>query len=351
MKTTDESPYDTSGILAVMRRACDYQLGELEAGRCFAKSDINYEWVLGVFYTGLPAMAKATGEQRYLDAAQHYAESRNWQLDKPETRHADWQCIGQVYLELYLNSAAPRAEMIAAIQKNIDLQMHTPRPGREDWWWCDALFMAPPVLTRLFATTGDRRYIDFLEQMYWDAAEFLYNPAERLFFRDKNYFDAQTASGRGVYWSRGNGWVLAGLARLMDYLPKGDPARQRFEQLFRAMAFRLAELQQADGFWRTSLLDADEFPQPESSGTALVTYALAWSVNEGLLERATFMESALRGWDALAGCVNSDGRLGCVQVVAAAPGAVTPEDTREYAVGALLLAGSELIKLTRATDS
>ncbi len=331
-----------------MRLAADYQLRIQAAGQGTEQADINYEWIRGAFYTGIPALYEAAGDPKYLQAAIDYSAGRNWQLDIPDTRHADWQCIGQLYLELYLKEADPARRdpaMIDAIRQNVDAQMAAPLPGRIDWWWCDALYMAPPVLVRLYAATGDARYLDYLDTMFWDAWEHLYDPAERLYFRDHNYFTTRTKQGHKVFWSRGNGWVLAGLARLLPYLPADHPTRPRYEQLFQDMADRIAGLQHDDGLWRTSLLDPEEFPAPETSGTAFFTFALAWGINAGLLERDRYEPVVIKGWQGLARCVTPEGKLGHVQTVAAAPGPTNPEDTREYATGALLLAGAELLKL------
>jgi len=334
-----------ASIKQLMRTTCDYQLDLQAKNAATNKSDINYEWVRGAFYTGVMVMTEATGDSKYMNAALKYGEEMNWNLAIPETRHADWQCVGQMFLEMYMLRRDPR--MLAGIKENIDRQMADSKPGRVDWWWCDSLYMAPPVLTRLAATTGDHRYIDFLNTMFWDAYEFLFEEEEQLYFRDENYFNSLTANGQKVFWSRGNGWVLAGLARLLDYLPHDEPSRPRYISLFQQMANRIAGLQQADGLWRTSLLDPEEFETGETSGTAFFTYAMAWGINSGLLVREQYEPIVKKGWVALAKAVTPEGKLGYVQGVAAAPGEVNPQDTREYAVGALLLAGSELLKLTK----
>ena len=211
--------FSKDAITAVIKRAADHNLRLQADNKQTSKADINYEWVRGAFYTGVMGLYYATGDEKYLKAALDYSESRNWQLDKPETRHADWQCIGQTYAELFLiqknREGKGDPHRIGGIRKNIDAMIATPQPGRVDWWWCDALYMAPPVLGRLYRATGDQKYLDYLHTMYWDTYEFLYDKDEHLWFRDRNYFDKQTTSGKKVFWSRGNGWVHAGLARLI----------------------------------------------------------------------------------------------------------------------------------------
>jgi len=181
--------------------------------------------------------------------------------------------------------------------------------------------------------------------MYWDATDFLYRPKYQLFFRDKNYFNARTANGQPVFWSRGNGWVHAGLARILQDLPADHPSRPKYVELFKDMSDKLIALQQPDGLWRPSLLDPAEFPEPETSGTAFFTFGLAWGINNHLLDRAEYLPHVLRGYAGLVAMVDADGKLTHVQRVAGAPGKVSPGDTHEYAVGAFLQASAELLKL------
>lgn len=330
-----------------MRRACDYQLDLQKSGAMTSTDDINYEWIRGAFYTGELAAWRATGDSKYLDAALEWGNSKNYAPNPPDTRHADWQCCGQAYLELYLLKKEPR--MLEGIKANVDAQMAAPKPGRIEWWWCDALYMEPPVLTRLYAATGDRRYLKFLNEMYWDTTALLYSREERLFYRDTNFFEARSRNGKKVFWSRGNGWVLAGIARVLQYLPADDPGRPRFETLLREMSTRLVEIQPADGLWRPSLLDPEEIPTGETSGTAFFCFGICWGINNGLLDHATFAPAVVRAWNALTSKVTPEGRLGYVQgylqSVAGAPDVVRPDETREYAVGAFLLAGEEVLKL------
>jgi rhamnogalacturonyl hydrolase YesR len=150
-----------------------------------------------------------------------------------------------------------------------------------------------------------------------------------------------------VFWSRGNGWVIAGLARLLQDMPADYPERPRFVALFKEMADTVRVVQSPDGYWRSSLLDPESRPNPETSGTGFFTFALAWGINEGLLDRATYEPHVTRGWEALVRAVHPDGMLGWVQQIGAEPGSATFESTEVYGVGALLLAGSEMLRLAK----
>jgi rhamnogalacturonyl hydrolase YesR len=332
-----------SDVLKIMRRAAGYQL-DLQA----ASEKKTNGWVRSAFYTGVMALYRASHDEKYLQAAEQWAANFHYQAstETRNERHADDLACGQVYLELFELKKDP--EQLKGIQQRVEKLMSTPKPGREDWWWCDALFMAPPMLARLAAVTDDTRYLTYLDEMYWDAHNFLYDPQAHLFFRDKSWFEKETKNGKHVFWSRGNGWVIAGIARVLDYLPSNHPTREKYVALLQDMAAKLKTLQGEDGLWRPSLLDPEDIPTGETSGTAFDTYAMAWGINHGVLDRDEYLPTVLKGWRALCGKVTSEGKLGFVQGVAGGPGAVKPEFTHEYAVGAFLLAGAEILKLATA---
>jgi rhamnogalacturonyl hydrolase YesR len=213
------------------------------------------------------------------------------------------------------------------------------------WSWCDALFMAPPVWAALSAATGDPKYLDYMDQEWWSTAGHLYDKEEQLYFRDSNFFDKRESNGKKVFWGRGNGWVLAGLARVLEVMPKDYPTRAKYEKLFQGMAAKIASLQQGDGLWRASLLDPDRYPVKETSASGFYCYGLAWGINQGLLDRKTYLPKVIHAWDALTACVHPDGKLGNVQPIGADPQKVTDDMTEVYGVGAFLLAGTEMLKL------
>jgi rhamnogalacturonyl hydrolase YesR len=302
----------------------------------------NNLWARAAFYTGIMSAYRATGDKQYLEQATRWANERQWKLgDRP--RHADDQSPAQTYLELYMLKKDP--EKIAATQAVIDAMIADPKPGREDWWWCDALFMAPPVLVRLYAITKDEKYLRFLNTMWWDTTAFLYDPAENLYYRDKNYIGKPNANGKKVFWARGNGWVMAGTVRVLQYLPKNDPSRQRYVELLQQMAEAVARAQRPEGLWRPSLLDPMEAPVSETSSTGFFCYAIAWGINNGLLDRKTYLPVVQKAWSGLNSAVHPEGKLGWVQPIGAAPASVTFDMNQEYGSGAFLLAGSEIYKM------
>lgn len=325
-------------ITNVMKKVCDWQLQNPVTLNERNEND----WARAAFYTGVMATYRTTQEKKYLDAAIAWSESCDWKLAN-RLRHADDHSRGQSFLEIY--EIMKESKMIADVQSTFDSLIADPKPGREDWWWCDALFMAPPVLARLAAATGDKRYREFLNAMFWDTHDFLYDKEEHLFFRDKSYFDKKTPNGSKTFWARGNGWVMAGTARVLQYLPSDDPFRDRYVVLLKEMAAAIKKIQGEDGLWRPSLLDDKEVPHPESSGSSFFCYALAWGINNGLLSKDEYLPVVKKAWQGLNALVTAEGKLQWVQPIGAAPDKVTMDNFQEYGSGAFLLAGSEIYKL------
>lgn len=342
---TNSSDTTPRAVLDVMQRMADWQLANPSA---FKPTD----WTQGAGDAGFMALAGISGDAKYRDAMLAMAESNHWQLG-PRKYHADDQCVGQTYAELYFLYRDPK--MITPMREKFDwilahpsaatnLDIRTPH-ATDLWSWCDSLFMAPPAWARLYAATGDEKYLDYALTNFWRTTDYLYNTNEHLYFRDSTYFDKREANGQKVFWGRGNGWVMGGIVRILQSLPMNHPDRLRFEQLFKDMAEKILTLQQPDGLWRASLLDPQSYPAKETSGSGFFTYALAWGVNQGLLDKQKFEPAVRKAWTALVGCVDPDGKLIHVQPVGADPKKFNPESTEIYGVGAFLLAGSEMYRM------
>jgi unsaturated rhamnogalacturonyl hydrolase len=216
----------------------------------------------------------------------------------------------------------------------------TPVAGQTLWNWEDALFMAPPAIALVGAATGDAKYFTYLDTTYWEAAAQLFDSTTGLFWRNP------PSASQTSFWSRGNGWVIAGTARILDHLPASDPKRGAYITQLQTMAAAIAPLQnQTDGLWRSNLLDASQYPNPETSGSGFFVYAMAWGVSRNLLDATKYLPVVRKGWDGLVSAVNAQGAVGWVQGVGTAPGPATQTGTAPYAAGAFLLAGSEVAKV------
>lgn len=323
-------------VKAAMRRVANWQLARVQ-------NEFSQDWTFATLYLGMVTASETLHDPRYAEIVRGVAQHYDWHLG-PRKQHADDQAIGQSYLWFYSREHNPVE--IAPMRAQFDEVMRLPDdPQKPVWWWCDALFMAPPVWTQLSAATGDRDYLNYMERQWQITSKLLWDPHEHLFFRDKSYFDKREKNGRKVFWSRGNGWVMGGLARMLTYLPKSDPHRRFYVTKFRQMAATVRAIQGEDGLWRPGLLDAADYPYPEVSGSSFFVYALAWGVNSGLLDRATYQPVVEKGWRGLVKHIYQDGRLGDIQPIGAAPGEYKPSSSYVFGTGAFLLAGSEVVKL------
>jgi rhamnogalacturonyl hydrolase YesR len=347
-------------VLKTAARVADWQLGRMDGAHITShmagEARDPRSWQQGAFWVGMMKLADVSKDPRFTKAILDMGKSNQW-TPGPRVTHADDHVIAQPYLWAATHGAGP--ESIAKIRATFDEILREPpvvhlsfyfnkNYGEAQcltrWCWCDAIFMSPPAWLDLAGQTGDRKYRDYAMTEFWAATDFLYDPAEKLYFRDSRFFERRDDKGRKLFWSRGNGWVFAGIANMLDELPANDPDRARLENLFRDMAVKIAAIQKPDGYWAPSLLGAENSP-PETSGTGFYVYGLAWGVERGLLDAATYRPAIDRGWTALTRAVAKDGRLGWVQQVSDRPETVNEADTQYYGVGAFLLAASAVAEL------
>jgi rhamnogalacturonyl hydrolase YesR len=201
--------------------------------------------------------------------------------------------------------------------------------------------------------TKDNKYFQHLDKLWWQTSGLLYDEKEHLFYRDLKFtkqddgFQIKERNGKKIFWGRGNGWVMGALCRVLDYLPEDFPSRSRYESMFKEMCKKLLILQGDDGLWRSSLLDPTSYPMGETSSSTFYCYAFAWGINHNLLNSQKFKPALEKSWRALCDCVDrKSGKLGFVQLPAESPrSAVYKRSNVEYATGAFLLAGSEIVQL------
>jgi unsaturated rhamnogalacturonyl hydrolase len=327
-------------LAKAIKLVADWQLNRLPR-------QAQYDWTWAALYTGFLAIPDKIAGDKYQRALMNVSERLDWQPG-PRVLHADDQAIGQTYLELY--TIHQDHKMIEPLMARLDAEMAAPDPTDPQhplWWWCDALFMAPPVYAEMYTATGDTRYLDFMNREWDITTNLLYDRSKHLYFRDASFLDKHEKNGQPLFWSRGNGWVMAGTVRVLQELPANSPLRPKFVALLKEMAAEMLSIQGADGLWRPGLLDPDAYPLPEISGSAFITYALAYGVNEGILDRAAYWPAVEKAWAGLLTHVYADGRLGSIQPVGAAPGAYTETSSYVYGVGAYLLAGSEIYRTAK----
>jgi unsaturated rhamnogalacturonyl hydrolase len=347
---------EAARIIETMKRAADWQL------KTPNRTDLR-DWVIAPLYDGLIDLSETTGDPRYLAAVLSMGTQSGW-MPGVYPYFADDHAVGHAWLDIYLMEPTKK-ERLAPFRQRFDDILAKPVTERlvygkqpktvgardtDRWTWCDALYMAPPTLSRLAKATGDTRYLDFLDAEYKAAYDTLFDPAENLFYRDARFVTRGTTNGKKVFWSRGNGWVFAGLPMLMETLPANRPSLKFYQELFQKMAPAVVAAQQSDGLWYPSMLDPKEIPTGETSGSAFFVYGLAWGVNHGLLERAKYWPVVVRGWNAIVTRINPAGRVGYVQRIGDAPASLNADSTQLYGTGGVLMAGSEILRGLGASE-
>ncbi|MDH6533631.1 glycoside hydrolase family 88 protein [Parabacteroides sp. 52] len=351
-KQQQKTQFTQQEILDISRKVADWQIQTFPENK-YAKSEPK-GWITGALYMGLFDWAELSGDPQYFDWLKKVCNRLHWQV-ADRMYHADDICVSQTYIDMFHKFGEEK--MIIPTLARINWVIENPSQGSlnidyskastyERWSWCDALYMAPGVYSRLYSMTGDKKYMEFADKEFKATYFHLFDKDENLFYRDSRYFGQQEANGKKVFWGRGNGWVIGGLTEMLKTLPAMDTTyRPFYENLFIQLASRLAELQNADGFWHASLLDPASYPSPETSATGFIVYGLAYGINQGYLPADKYLPVVVKGWEALVSAVEEDGKLGWVQPVGADPRKVTREMTELYGVGAFLMAACEVYQL------
>ena len=313
-------------------------------------------WTRAVYYEGLMALFNIDKKKIYYDYAVDWANKHNWNLrDGIKTRNADNQACGQTYIDLY--RIDKKEERIKNIKASIDSMMASDKI--DDWTWIDAIQMGMPVFARLGVVYNDTNYFHRMHEMY-DYTKYkqggngLYNVSDGLWWRDKDFTPPyKEPNGKNCYWSRGNGWVVAALVRILQLVPTTDPNYNEYLNDYKSMMNAIAPLQRPDGYWNVSLHDSTHFGGKELTGTSLFTYGMAWGINNGFLNRKNFLPLVIKAWKGLSQSVHSNGFLGYVQGTGKEPKDSQPvgydnvPDFEDFGLGCFLLGASEVYQLKK----
>ncbi|MCP8899883.1 glycoside hydrolase family 88/105 protein [Gilvimarinus xylanilyticus] len=370
-ETSLSADFTRDSVSQVANQVADWQLDQYDIrsnkmrleGRA---SGLPQGWMYAPLHSGLLDWGRVSDQPAYEQAVRNIAAVNLWRLG-PRRYHADDHAIGQVYLDLYETYQEPvMKENVEAVfdwvlENQSDRSLEFEHPEKEiiyganrkyvdpwctvRWCWADAIFMAPPVWAQLAEITGNNDYLEFMNREFWVTTDYLYSDEDHLFLRDSRYFTRKAENGKPIYWGRGNGWVLAGIARTLPHIPQDFEDREEYVELFKDVSAALLRAQKADGSWPASLLEESEAQNAESSATGLIVFSLAWGINSGVLPADEYLPAVEKGWKSLVSTVQPNGKLGFVQQVGYAPESATAEDTQLYGTGALLLAAAEVYQL------
>lgn len=322
-------------------------------------------WDHAAYHTGNMEAYFLTGNEDYLLYSETWANHNQWKGAKSDNRSewkysygetdnhvlfGDWQICFQTYIDLY--NILPEDKRIKRAVEVMEYQMSTPH--KDYWWWADGLYMVMPVMTKLYKHTNNQKYLDKLYEYLVYADSIMFDEDENLYYRDAKYVypKHKTTNGKKDFWARGDGWVLAGLAKVLRDMPAGYVHYGFFVDKFQKMAKAVVTLQRPEGYWTRSMIDSQHAPGPETSGTAFFTYGLLCGVNNGLLAESDYMPFIDKAWRYLIKtALQKDGRIGYVQPIGekAIPGQVVDANsTANFGVGAFLLAACEYVRYLEA---
>ncbi|MFI8378872.1 glycoside hydrolase family 88 protein [Leeuwenhoekiella sp. NPDC079379] len=349
---------DRNDILAKMELANSYFMQKWpDVGKTIItnKERPSHIWTRGVYYEGLMALHEIYPKAEYYTYALDWANFHEWSFRSGnETRNADDYDAAQTYIDLY--NLQPDPEKLKNTRACMQKFLVTPQNG--DWDWIDAIQMGMPVFAKMGVLEHDDRYFEKMYQMYMESRNViggkgLYNPEDGLWWRDADFDPPYTEpNGEDSYWSRGNGWVIAALAKTLAIIPADAPHREQYVEDLQAMAEALKKVQRPDGFWNVSLHDPTHFGGKETSGTALFVYGIAYGINNDLLDRETYLPVITKAWNAMiSDSLHENGFLGWLQSTGKEPKDGQPlaydkqPDFEDYGLGCFLLAGAEMYRL------
>lgn len=323
----------------------------------------NSFWHRAAYHTGNLAAYEVTKNEKYKDFSEAWAEYNEWkgakETDQSKWKYSygesdeyvlfgDFQTCFQVYVDLY--QLSPEEFKIQRAKEVMEYQMST--ETNDYWWWSDGIYMVMPVMTRLYKVTNNPLYLDKMYEYFSFARKLMFDEDDSLFFRDGKYIypKHKTEAGKKDFWSRGNGWPFAALARVLADLPESDGHRAEYIQMYNQMAQALKNCQNEGGYWTRSLLDEVQAPGKETSGTAFFVYGYLWGINNGYLEKEDYLETVEKAWTYLIEeALQEDGTVGYVQPIGerATQHNVSATTTADFGVGAFLLAASEMAKFVQ----
>ena len=325
-------------------------------------AEVRSFWDNAAYHTGNMEVYKLLKDQQMLDYSIRWAEHNQWkgatEPDPAKWKYknygegqdyvlfGDWQICFQTYIDLY--NLQPNEYMVARAKEVMGYEAES--KVHDYWWWADALYMVMPVMTKMYRLTGDEKYLRKLYDNILYSDSIMLDRETGLYFRDGKYVypKHKTEAGKKDFWARGDGWVLAGLAKVLQDMPETYVRQPFFVEKYTHLARSVKKLQQPQGHWTRSMMDPEQAPGYETSGTAFFCYGLLWGVNNGYLSKKEFAPTIEKAWNYLTTiALQKDGKIGYVQPIGerAIPGQTVDANSQaNFGVGAFLLAACEYVK-------
>ena len=239
----------------------------------------NAFWDEAAYHTGNMEAYRLTGKPEFLEYSLKWAEHNDWKGAKGTDRSkwkydygedddhvlfGDWQICFQTYSDLY--NMLPDDKRIRRAREVMEYEMSTPQ--NDYWWWADGLYMVMPVMTKLYNITGNKKYLDKLYEYIIKSDSIMYDNETGLYFRDGKYVypKHKSVNGKKDFWARGDGWVLAGLAKVLADVPTDWEHRPFFLEKYRRLADAIVSLQQPGG----DIINSEDIDEDEEQSAGLI---------------------------------------------------------------------------------
>ena len=260
---------------------------------------------------GALKFAEATSDSTLLKQLAHRFEPLLGKEDTliPKPDHVDNTVFGSVPLELYIQTNDIRylklGKMIADKQWEPPIGEYKTDVSQKFYelgltWqtrmWIDDMFMITAVQTEAYRATKDEKYLNRAANEMVVYLDSLQQP-NGLFYH---------APDVPFFWGRGDGWMASGMSFLLQVLPPEHPNYKRILSGYKKMMATLLKYQDENGMWH-QLIDKPDISWPETSSSAMFTFAFITGVKHGWLEKDVYGPAARKGWIGLQNYIDEIG--------------------------------------------
>ena len=275
-----------------------------------------FGYAQGVGCCAMLKMWKQTGEKRYFDYVEAWADSLineagQIHLYDVSTYNIDYINSGKVLFDLYRETGKEKYKM--AMDLLIKQLKNHPRTLEGAYWhkliyqhqiWLDGLYMASPFLAQYGAEFNQPMWIDEAVKQFTLCHKHTYDAKTGLYHhawdesKSQRWADPETGHSPN-FWGRSIGWWFMASVDALDYIPENDPGRADMISWIQGLADTLPKYQDKAGLWY-QVIDQPkrEGNFPEASVTSQCMYAYAKAVNKGYID-AKYREVAEKAFKGL----------------------------------------------------
>ena len=287
-------------IEKLMTSAPDMPLWNIESIKQGKKPAWNY--IDGCMTTSLLEMYKTTGESKYLDFVVNFVdyyvfEDGSIRGYDPKKFSTDDVCESRILFDLYAYTG--KEKYLKAIELSYSQIKEHPRTKEGNFFhkaiyhdqvWLDGLYMIQPFYTRYMTAFGGKDYSDIVRQ-FSNVRKIMFDEKAKLYYHgydsSRTLFWADKVTGLSRnFWLRSIGWFLVGLIDVYSFMAEDCVSdREVIAGIFREAIDGILLYQDAETkmFWQVPNFPGREGNYIETSGSAMVAYALLKGARLGVL--------------------------------------------------------------------